>query len=163
MDAIYADFVELTNALIVTGAAPELEPLAAVLNADYKKVEEQMAQSKKLPTVLVTSDIVGHSALPLATNGTQEPPLLGAGICEVGGHRRRERQSVCRRPLHRLHRLAGGEGEEGGRPIPRPERRGCPPHRRGGGEERVRAGGHGRLDARHARGAGSHAGGGGVR
>ena len=60
MDAVYADFVELTNALIVIGSAPELEQLAAVLNADYKKIEEQMAQSKKLPTVLVTSDIVGN-------------------------------------------------------------------------------------------------------
>ena len=60
MDAVYADFVELTNAFIVTGAAPELEPLAQVLNAEYKKIEEQMAQSKKLPTVLVKSDIVGN-------------------------------------------------------------------------------------------------------
>lgn len=60
MDAVYSDFVELTNALIVTGAAPELEPLAQVLNAEYKKIEEQMAQSKKLPTVLVKSDIVGN-------------------------------------------------------------------------------------------------------
>ena len=60
MDAVYADFVELTNALIVIGSAPELEQLAAVLNADYKKIEEQMAQSKKLPTVLVKSDIVGN-------------------------------------------------------------------------------------------------------
>ena len=60
MDAVYADFVELTNALIVIGSAPELEDLALYLNADYKKIEEQMAQSKKLPTVLVTSDIVGN-------------------------------------------------------------------------------------------------------
>ena len=30
-----------------------------------RHVSEQMAQSKKLPTVLVTSDIVGRSALPL--------------------------------------------------------------------------------------------------
>jgi len=60
MDEVYADYVELTNALIVTGAAPELEPLAQVLNAEYKKIEEQMAQSKKLPTVLVKSDIVGN-------------------------------------------------------------------------------------------------------
>ena len=44
----------------------------------------------------------------------------------------------------------------------RPERRGRPTDRRGGREEGVRAAGHGRLDARHARGAGSHAGGGGV-
>ena len=29
MDAVYAEFVELTNALIVIGTAPELEPLAA--------------------------------------------------------------------------------------------------------------------------------------
>ena len=60
MDAVYAEFVELTNALIVIGTAPELEPLAALLNADYKKIEEQMAQSKKLPTVLVKSDVVGN-------------------------------------------------------------------------------------------------------
>ena len=60
MDEVFADYVELTNALIVTGAAPELEPLAQVLNAEYKKIEEQMAQSKKLPTVLVKSDIVGN-------------------------------------------------------------------------------------------------------
>ena len=60
MDAVYADFVELTNALIVIGSAPELEDLALYLNADYKKIEEQMAQSKKLPTVLVKSDIVGN-------------------------------------------------------------------------------------------------------
>jgi len=60
MDEVFADYVELTNALIVTGAAPELEPLAQMLNAEYKKIEEQMAQSKKLPTVLVKSDIVGN-------------------------------------------------------------------------------------------------------
>ena len=60
MDAVYAEFVELTNALIVIGSAPELEPLAALLNADYKKIEEQMAQSKKLPTVLVKSEVVGN-------------------------------------------------------------------------------------------------------
>lgn len=60
MDEVFADYVELTNALIVTGAAPELEPLAQVLNAEYKKIEEQIAQSKKLPTVLVKSDIVGN-------------------------------------------------------------------------------------------------------
>lgn len=60
MDEVYADFVELTNALIVTGAAPELEPLAQVLNAEYKKIDEQIAQSRKLPTVLVKSDIVGN-------------------------------------------------------------------------------------------------------
>ena len=40
--------------------SPELEQLAAVLNAEYKKIEEQMAQSKKLPTVLVKSDVVGN-------------------------------------------------------------------------------------------------------
>ena len=60
MDAVYADFVELTNAFIVTNVSPELETLAQVLNAEYKKIEEQMAQSKKLPTVLVKSDIVGN-------------------------------------------------------------------------------------------------------
>ena len=60
MDEVYGRFVELTNALIVIGSAPELEDLAAYLNADYKKIEEQMAQSKKLPTVLVKSDIVGN-------------------------------------------------------------------------------------------------------
>jgi uncharacterized small protein (DUF1192 family) len=65
MDQVYADYVELTNALIVTGAAPELEQLAGVLNAEYKKIEEQMAQSKKLPTVLVKSDIVGNHRYPV--------------------------------------------------------------------------------------------------
>ena len=60
MDVVYADYVELTNALIVTGAAPELESLAAVLNADYKKIEEQQKQSKSLPTVLVDSKVVGN-------------------------------------------------------------------------------------------------------
>ena len=60
MDEVFADYVELTNALIVTGAAPELEPLAQMLNAEYKKIEEQMAQSRRLPTVLVKSDIVGN-------------------------------------------------------------------------------------------------------
>lgn len=60
MDEVYADFVELVNALIVTSAAPELEPLARTLNAEYKKIEEQMAQSKKQPTVLVKSDVVGN-------------------------------------------------------------------------------------------------------
>ena len=60
MDQVYAEFVELTNAHIVIGQSPELEQLAAVLNAEYKKIEEQMAQSKKLPTVLVKSDVVGN-------------------------------------------------------------------------------------------------------
>ena len=60
MDVVYADYVELTNALIVTGAAPELEQLAAVLNEDYKKIEEQQKQSKSAPTVLVTSTVVGN-------------------------------------------------------------------------------------------------------
>lgn len=43
-----------------------LEPLAALLNADYKKIEEQMAQSRKLPTVLVKSEVVGnhHYSVP---------------------------------------------------------------------------------------------------
>lgn len=41
-------------------SVPELEQLAAVLNAEYKKIDEQMAQSKKLPTVLVKSDVVGN-------------------------------------------------------------------------------------------------------
>lgn len=60
MDQVYADFVELTNAFIVTTGDASLEQLAQVLNAEYKKIEEQMAQSKKLPTVLVKSDIVGN-------------------------------------------------------------------------------------------------------
>ena len=60
MDEVYGRFVELTNALLVIGSAPELEDLAAYLNADYKKIEEQMAQSKKLPTVLVKSEVVGN-------------------------------------------------------------------------------------------------------
>ena len=60
MDEVFARFVELTNALLVIGSNPELEDLAALLNADYKKIEEQMAQSKKLPTVLVKSEVVGN-------------------------------------------------------------------------------------------------------
>ena len=60
MDAVYADFVELTNALIVLGNNPELETYAAVVNADIKHIEEQMAQSKKQPTVLVKSEVVGN-------------------------------------------------------------------------------------------------------
>ena len=60
MDAVYADFVELTNAFIVITGDASLEQLAQVLNAEYKKIEEQMAQSKKLPTVLVRSEVVGN-------------------------------------------------------------------------------------------------------
>ena len=60
MDEVFGRFVELTNALLVIGSAPELEDLAAYLNADYKKIEEQMAQSRKLPTVLVRSEVVGN-------------------------------------------------------------------------------------------------------
>ena len=60
MDEVFGRFVELTNALLVIGSAPELEDLAAYLNADYKKIEEQMAQSKKLPSVLVKSEVVGN-------------------------------------------------------------------------------------------------------
>ena len=60
MDEVFSRFVELTNALIVVGNEPELEQLAAYLNADYKKIEEQMAQSKKLPSVLVKSEVVGN-------------------------------------------------------------------------------------------------------
>ncbi len=104
MDAVYADFVELTNALIVTGAAPELEPLAALLNADYKKIEEQMAQSRTNPTVLVKSDIVGNhryavpefakwqtiveanpKAFAVATNGTNRILSAMPKAAKVGG------------------------------------------------------------------------------
>ena len=104
MDAVYADFVELTNALIVTGAAPELEPLAALLNADYKKIEEQMAQSKSAPTVLVKSDVVGNhrysvpefatwqtiveqneKAFAVATNGTNRILSAMPKASKVGG------------------------------------------------------------------------------
>lgn len=60
MDEVYGRFVELTNALLVVSAEASMEDLAAYLNADYKKVEEQMAQSKKLPTVLVKSEVVGN-------------------------------------------------------------------------------------------------------
>ena len=60
MEEVFARFVELTNALLVVGSEPSLEDLAAYLNADYKKIEEQMAQSKKLPTVLVKSEVVGN-------------------------------------------------------------------------------------------------------
>ena len=60
MEETYGRFVELTNALLVIGAEASLEDLAACLNADYKKIGEQMAQSKKLPTVLVKSEVVGN-------------------------------------------------------------------------------------------------------
>ena len=104
MDAVFADYVELTNALIVTGAAPELEGLAAVLNEDYKKIEEQIKQSKSQPTVLVKSDIVGNhrysvpefakwsdivdanpKAFTLATNGTNRILSAAAKAQKVGG------------------------------------------------------------------------------
>ncbi len=60
MDEKFADYVELTNALIVTDAAPELEALAALHNADYEKIEAQIKQSRSQPTVLVKSMIVGN-------------------------------------------------------------------------------------------------------
>ena len=104
MDQVYADYVELTNALIVTGAAPELEQLAGVLNAEYKKIEEQMAQSKSLPTVLVTSEVVGNhrysvpefatwqtiveqneKAFAVATDGSNRILSLAAKAAKVGG------------------------------------------------------------------------------
>ena len=104
MDAVYADFVELVNALIVTGAAPELEAHAARLNAEYKKIEEQMAQSKKQPTVLVSSEVVGNhryavpefatwqtlvdanpKAFAVATNGTNRILSAAPKAAKVGG------------------------------------------------------------------------------
>ena len=51
---------EMLKKLAQQFAETELEPLAALLNADYKKIEEQMAQSRKLPTVLVKSEVVGN-------------------------------------------------------------------------------------------------------
>lgn len=60
MDEVFGRFVELTNALLVVSSEPSLEDLALYLNADYKKIEEQMAQSRKLPTVLVSSEVVGN-------------------------------------------------------------------------------------------------------
>ena len=70
MDQKFEEFMEMTNALIVTGAAPELETLAAVLNADYKKIEEQIKQSKSQPRVMVKSDVVGNHryAVPAFAN-----------------------------------------------------------------------------------------------
>ena len=104
MDQVYADYVELTNALIVTGAAPELEQLAGVLNAEYKKIEEQQKQSKSLPTVLVTSEVVGNhrysvpefatwqtiveqneKAFAVATDGSNRILSLAAKAAKVGG------------------------------------------------------------------------------
>ena len=104
MDEVFADYVELTNALIVTGAAPELESLAAVLNAEYKKIDDQIKQSKSLPTVLVTSEVVGNhrysvpefatwqtiveqneKAFAVATDGTNRIVSLAAKAAKVGG------------------------------------------------------------------------------
>jgi uncharacterized small protein (DUF1192 family) len=104
MDVVFADYVELTNALIVTGAAPELESLAAVLNAEYKKIDDQIKQSKSLPTVLVTSEVVGNhrysvpefatwqtiveqneKAFAVATDGTNRIVSLAAKAAKVGG------------------------------------------------------------------------------
>lgn len=65
MDAAYSRLATLVNALIITAAAPQLETLAQVLNADYRKVEEQMAQSRRRPSVLVRSDIVGNHRYPV--------------------------------------------------------------------------------------------------
>jgi uncharacterized small protein (DUF1192 family) len=104
MDVVFADYVELTNALIVTGAAPELESLAAVLNAEYKKIDDQIKQSKSLPTVLVTSEVVGNhrysvpefatwqtiveqneKAFAVATDGSNRIVSLAAKAAKVGG------------------------------------------------------------------------------
>ena len=104
MDQVYADYVELTNALIVTGAAPELEQLAGVLNAEYKKIDDQIKQSKSLPTVLVTSEVVGNhrysvpefatwqtiveqneKAFAVATDGSNRIVSLAAKAAKVGG------------------------------------------------------------------------------
>lgn len=104
MDEVFADYVELTNALIVTGAAPELESLAAVLNAEYKKIDDQIKQSKSLPTVLVTSEVVGNhrysvpefatwqtiveqndKAFAVATDGSNRILSLAAKAAKVGG------------------------------------------------------------------------------
>ena len=60
MDAAWAELVEVTNAVIVTTDSPELETLAANLNADIAEIERQIEQSKKLPTVLVDSKVVGN-------------------------------------------------------------------------------------------------------
>ena len=49
-------FVSLTNALLVVGNEPALEQLADYLNADYKKIEEQMAQSNTEPIIRVYSE-----------------------------------------------------------------------------------------------------------
>ena len=104
MDVVFADYVELTNALIVTGAAPELESLAAVLNAEYKKIDDQIKQSKSLPTVQVSSEVVGNhrysvpefatwqtiveqneKAFAVATDGTNCIVSLAAKAAKVGG------------------------------------------------------------------------------
>lgn len=104
MDEVFADYVELTNALIVTGAAPELESLAAVLNAEYKKIDDQIKQSKSLPTVLVTSEVVDNhrysvpefatwqtiveqndKAFAVATDGSNRILSLAAKAAKVGG------------------------------------------------------------------------------
>ena len=60
MDAAWAELVEVTNAVIVTTDSPELETLAANLNADIAEIERQIEQSKKLPTALVSSKVVGN-------------------------------------------------------------------------------------------------------
>lgn len=104
LDEVYAEYVEIVNAVIVTTTSPELEQLAALVNADLKKVEEQMAQSKKLPTVLVSSEVVGNhrysvpefakwsdiveanpKAFKLATNGTNRILSAMPKASKVGG------------------------------------------------------------------------------
>lgn len=60
MDTVYQKFVKIVNALIITGAVPALENYVTQLNSVYRDIEEQIKQSKKLPTVLVTSKVVGN-------------------------------------------------------------------------------------------------------
>lgn len=60
MDQVYADFVELTNALIVIGSAPELEQLAQYLNADAvdaKKEYDLLAMDGSTPVTPVEPEV----------------------------------------------------------------------------------------------------------
>lgn len=49
-DEVYAETVELVNALIIATEAYELEEMARLFNADIAKIEQQIAQSRKRPT-----------------------------------------------------------------------------------------------------------------
>ena len=104
MDTAYQNFVKMVNALVLTGAASELEPLVAQLNSAYQTIEEQIKQSKSMPTVLVDSKVVGNhrysvpefatwqtivdqneKAFAVATDGSNRIISLATKASKVGG------------------------------------------------------------------------------